>query len=395
MKAFCTRILALASSTLLFWSCATEPSSKHPMGGAIAGKALWMADLPSMTQASRQAGLLDSLGPEYLDLKILHSALTAWPEGRALLSMHRRGELGSAWMLTAPRDSWAPSSLQQPYEVRSYSGSSLYEGDGWAAAASDDVLWVATSDLLVEEVLRRKQNPIRPDSASQALLEMLPDGGIAVGPEAAARYGSPLALTFEWQGNRSLRSSEVRYPDSLAMVLKSGGPVLLPNVDSSTVAVSGNSIVFEDEARKIATQGSGQGTWKTYVRRQPLIMATWQTWSDSSNFLKFWTPASLVSDRWTSAYPQYAYTKSYGHTWVSTDDSLRFERSVALELQAIDAEGDFTQADLQRGLGGDLWMLRNDDGKKARWTLTWKPWSAQTASRPDQSAEGSQPQSAQ
>ena len=379
MKAFCTRILALASSALLFWSCATEPSSKHPMGGAIAGQALWVADLPSMPEASRQAGLLDSLGPEYLDLKILHSALTAWPEGRALLSMHRRGEMGSAWMLTAPRGSWAPSSLRQPYEVRSYNGTSLYEGDGWAAAASDDVLWVATIDLLVEEVLRRKQNPIRPDSASQALLEMLPDGGIAVGPEAAARYGSPSALTFEWKGNRSLRSSEVRYPDSLAMDLKSGGPVLLPNVDSSTVAVSGNSVVFNDEARKIATQGSGQGTWKTFVRRQPLIMATWQTWSDSSNFLPFWTPLALVSDRWTSPYPHYAYTKSYGLTWVSTDDSLRFERSVALELQAIDLEGEFIQADLQRGLGGDLWMLRKDDGKKASWTLTWKPWSPTNA----------------
>jgi hypothetical protein len=352
------------------------------MGEDIAGQALWMADLPSMPEASRQAGLLDSLGPVYLDLKILHSALTAWPEGRALLSMHRRGEFGSAWMLTAPRGSWAPSSLRQPYEVRSYNGTSLYEGDGWAAAASDAVLWVATSDLLIEEVLRRKQNPIRPDSASQALLEMLPDGGISVGPEAAAMYGSTSALTFEWKGNRSLRSSEVRYPDSLALELKSGGPVLLPSVDSSTVAVSGNSMVFIDEARKIATQGSGQGAWKTYVRRQPLIMASWQTWSDSSNFLKFWTPLAMVSDRWTSAYPQYAYTKSYGLTWVSTDDSLRFGRSVEFELQAIDAEGDFIQADLQRGLGGDLWMLRKDDGKKASWTLTWKPWSPTNAPAP-------------
>ena len=120
------------------------------MGGAIAGQALWIADLPSMPEASRQAGLLDSLGPEYLDLKILHSALTTWPEGRALLSMHRRGELGSAWMLTAPRGSWAPSSLRQPYEVRSYNVTSIYEGDGWAEAASDDVLLVSNIDLLIE-----------------------------------------------------------------------------------------------------------------------------------------------------------------------------------------------------------------------------------------------------
>ncbi len=166
------------------------------------------------------------------------------------------------------------------------------------------------------------------------------------------------------------------------MDLKSGGPVLLPSVDSSTVSISGNSIVFKDEARKIATQGSGQGTWKTFVRRQPLIMATWQTWSDSSNFLPFWTPANLVSDRWISAYPQYAYTKSYGLSWVSADDTLRFERSVELELQAIDVEGDFIQADLLRGLGGDLWMLRKDDGKKASWTLTWKPWSPNNAPAP-------------
>jgi hypothetical protein len=48
---------------------------------------------------------------------------------------------------------------------------------------------------------------------------------------------------------------------------------------------------------------------------------------------------------------------------------------VEFELQAIDGEDDFIQADLLRGLGGDLWMLRKDDGKKARWTLTWKPWS--------------------
>ena len=64
-------------------------------------------------------------------------------------------------------------------------------------------------------------------------------------------------------------------------------------------------------------------------------------------------------------------------------------------LKPADFEGEFIQADLLRGNGGDLWTLREDDGETARWTLTWKPWPARTASRPDQSAEVPQPQSAQ
>jgi hypothetical protein len=102
-----------------------------------------------------------------------------------------------------------------------------------------------------------------------------------------------------------------------------------------------------------------------------------------------------VHDRWTSSYPQYAYTKSYGSTWVSTDDTLRFDRSVAFRLEPVAFEGDFIQAELLRGQGGDLWTLREDDGETARWTLTWKPWLTRTASVPDQSTEDAQPQSAQ
>jgi len=166
-------------------------------------------------------------------------------------------------------------------------------------------------------------------------------------------------------------------------------------VDSATISVGGNAVRFADDERELETIGSGQGVWKTYVRRQPFIMASWQTWSDSSQALAHWMPLDSVHDRWTSSYPQYAYTKSYGSTWVSTDDTLRFDRSVAFRLEPVAFEGDFIQAELLRGQGGDLWTLREDDGETARWTLTWKPWLTRTASVPDQSTEDAQPQSAQ
>jgi hypothetical protein len=147
------RVALAAIAALAAASCATEPTSNHPMGPGMAGNALWVADVPSMAGASAQAGLLDSLGEAYRDLKIIHSAQSQWTEGRALLSVHRTGEFGRSWMLTAPRGSWSPNQLRQPYEVRTYNGTSLYEGDGWAAASSDDFLWITTSDLLLEEVL--------------------------------------------------------------------------------------------------------------------------------------------------------------------------------------------------------------------------------------------------
>lgn len=386
---------AAAAAALLTAACATEPASNHPMGPGMAGNALWVADVPSMAATARQAGLLDSLGEAYRDLSIIHSALTSWPDGRALLSMHRTGEFGTSWMLTAPRGTWSPNQLRQPYEVRTYNGTSLYEGKGWAAAGSDDFLWVTTSDLLLEEVLRRNQNPTRLDSASEFLLEQLPDGGIAMGAEAAASFGAPEALTFSWTGNRSLRSNEVSYPDSAVAPLRSSGSVQLPPVDSTCVSVAGNAIRFTDDERELETIGSGQGVWRTYIRRAPFVMATWQQWADSSHTLAHWTPLDSVTDRWTSVYPQYQYTKSYGRCWVSTDDTLRFARNVAFRLEPVAVEGEFIQADLLRGRGGDLWTLREDDGEQARWTLTWKPWPARTASRPDQNAEAPQPQSAQ
>ena len=388
------RILALASAAVLALSCATEPQGAHPMSGALAANASWLVDVPSMAAASRQSGLLDSL-EGFEDLNILHSALTKWPEGRALLSRHRIGEFNSAWMLAMPSGLWQPSMLRQPYDVRTYNGTSLYEGDGWAAARTDAYVWIATSDLLVEEVLRRSKNSEPVDSTGRALLDMLPEGGIALSADAAQQFGAPAALSFKWTGSRTLRSSEHEYPDSLASPIRQGGTVLLPPVDSATIAVGGNAVRFADDERELETIGSGQGVWKTYVRRQPFIMASWQTWSDSSQVLGHWAPLDSVHDRWTSSYPQYAYTKSFGTTWVSTDDTLRFDRSVVFRLEPVAFEGDYIHAELLRGSGGDLWTLREDDGETARWTLTWKPWPAQTASRPDQSAEGSQPQSAQ
>lgn len=389
-----TQVAAVAAAVLAA-ACATEPTSNHPMGPGMAGNAVWVADVPSMAVASRQAGLLDSLGEAFRDLSVIHSALNTWPEGRALLSMHRTGEFGTSWMLTAPRGTWSPNQLRQPYEVRTYNGTSLYEGNGWAAAGSDDFLWVTTSDLLLEEVLRRNQNPTRLDSASEFLLAQLPEGGIALGKESAANMGAPEALTFTWNGNRSLRSNEISYPDSTATPLRTSGGVQLPPVDSTCVSVAGNSIRFTDDERELETLGSGQGVWKTYIRRAPFVMATWQQWADSSHYLAHWTPLDSVADRWTSAYPQYQYTKSYGTCWVSTDDTLRFARNVAFRLEPVAVEGEFVQAELLRGQGGDLWTLREDDGEQARWTLTWKPWPVRTASRPDQSAEAPQPQSAQ
>jgi hypothetical protein len=371
--------LAWLSLSVLLAACAAEPTSNHPMGPGVAGNALWMADVPSMAKASAQAGILDSLGDAYRDLSIIHQAVKQWPEGRALLSVHRTGEMGSSWMLTAPRESWSPNQLRQPYEVRTYNGASLYEGNGWAAASSDDYLWVTTSDLLLEEVLRRNQNPSRLDSATEYLLESLPEGGIAYGAAAASAFGAPGALRFRWNGPRSLQSEEYTYPDSLATDLRSSGPVQLPPVDSTTVAVAGNSVRFTDDEREVETLGSGQGAWKTYIRRAPFVLASWQQWSDSSHYLPHWTHHDSVTDRWTSAYPQYQFTKSYGQVWVSTDDTLRFARNVPFRLEPVGFEGDFIQADLLRGRGGDLWTLREDDGERARWTWTWRPWPAPAA----------------
>lgn len=370
------RVALAAIAALAASSCATEPTSNHPMGPGMAGNALWVADVPSMAGASAQAGLLDSLGEAYRDLKIIHSAQSQWTEGRALLSVHRTGEFGRSWMLTAPRGSWSPNQLRQPYEVRTYNGTSLYEGDGWAAASSDDFLWITTSDLLLEEVLRRAQAPARLDSASEFLLQQLPEGGISMGSDAAAQFGAPQALTFTWSGPRSLRSEEITYPDSVAAPLKSRGTVMLPPVDSSCVSVAGNSIGFTDDERELETLGSGQGAWRTYVRRAPFVLASWQQWADSSHFLVHWTHLDSVTDRWTSAYPPNRYTKSYGSVWVSTDDTLRFARSVVFRLEPVAIDGDFVQADLLRGQGGDLWTLREDDGEQARWTLRWMPWPA-------------------
>ncbi|MFM8564530.1 MAG: hypothetical protein ACKOBQ_00100 [Bacteroidota bacterium] len=373
---FAVRAARSATALMLVGACATEPTGNHPMGPGVAGNALWMADVPSVATASSQAGILDSLGDAYRGLRIIHQAVNSWPDGRALLSMHRTGEMGSSWMLTAPRGSWSPNQLRQPYEVRTYNGTSLYEGDGWAAAGTDEYLWITTSDLLLEEVLRRNQSPGRLDSATEFLLEALPDGGIVYGAEAASAYGAPSALTFQWNGPRSLESSEVRYPDSTATPLRSSGRVQLPPVDSTTVAVAGNSVRFTDDERERESLGSGQGAWKTYIRRVPFVLASWQQWADSSHYLPHWTHHDSVTDRWTSAYPQYQYTKSYGQVWVSTDDTLRFERNVAFRLDPVDFDGDFIQADLLRGRGGDLWTLREDDGERARWTLTWRAWPA-------------------
>lgn len=376
------RATLAATALVLVGACATEPASNHPMGPGVAGNALWMADVPSVAAASAQAGVLDSLGDAYRDLRIIHGAMTSWPDGRALLSVHRTGEMGSSWMLTAPRGSWSPNQLRAPYEVRTYNGTSLYEGEGWAAAGSDEYLWVTTSDLLLEEVLRRNPNPARLDSATEYLLEALPEGGVAYGAEAASAFGAPSALTFQWNGPRSLESSEVRYPDRTAAPIRSSGRVQLPPVDSTTVAVAGNSVRFTDDERELETLGSGQGAWKTYIRRVPFVMASWQQWADSSHYLPHWTHHDSVTDRWTSAYPQYQYTKSYGQVWVSTDDTLRFARNVAFRLDPVDFDGDFIQADLLRGRGGDLWTLREDDGERARWTLTWRPWSPMPAATP-------------
>ena len=364
------------------------------MSGALASNASWLVDVPSMAAASRQSGLLDSL-EGFEDLRVVHLALTKWPEGRALLSRHRIGEFNDAWMLAMPSSLWQPSLLRKPYDLRTYNGTSLYEGDGWAAARTDAYVWIATSDLLIEEVLRRSKNSEPVDSTGLALLELLPEGGMALSSDAAQQFGSPAALSFRWAGSRTLQSSEYEYPDSLTSPIRQSGSVLLPPVDSTTIAVGGNAVRFTDDERELETIGSGQGVWKTFVRRQPFIMASWQTWADSSRHLSHWTPLDSVHDRWTSSYPQYAYTKSYGTSWVSTDDTLRFDRSVVFSLKPTDFEGEFIQADLLRGNGGDLWTLREDDGETARWTLTWKTWPARTASRPDQSAEVPQPQSAQ
>lgn len=376
---FAVRAALSATALVLVGACATEPTGNHPMGPGVAGNAMWMADVPSVATASAQAGILDSLGDAYRGLRIIHQAMNSWPEGRALLSMHRTGEMGSSWMLTVPRGGWSPNQLRQPYEVRTYNGASLYEGDGWAAAGTDDYLWITTSDLLLEEVLRRNQNPGRLDSTTEFLLEALPDGGIVYGAEAASAFGAPSALTFQWNGVRSLASSEVRYPDSTATPLRSSGRVQLPPVDSTTVAVAGNSVRFIDDERELESLGSGQGAWKTYIRRVPFVLASWQQWADSSHYLPHWTHHDSVTDRWTSAYPQFQYTKSYGQVWVSTDDTLRFERNVVFRLDPVDFDGDFIQADLLRGRGGDLWTLREDDGERARWTLTWRAWPAVTA----------------
>lgn len=376
LNCFAVHAARSATALMLAGACATEPTGNHPMGPGVAGNALWMADVPSVATASSQAGILDSLGDAYRGLRIIHQAVNSWPEGRALLSMHRTGEMGSSWMLTAPRGSWSPNQLRQPYEVRTYNGTSLYEGDGWAAAGTDEYLWITTSDLLLEEVLRRNQSPGLLDSATEFLLQALPDGGIVYGAEAASAFGAPSAITFQWNGPRSLESSEVRYPDSTATPLRSSGRVQLPPVDSTTVAVAGNSVRFTDDERELESLGSGQGAWKTYIRRVPFVLASWQQWADSSHYLPHWTHHDSVTDRWTSAYPQYQYTKSYGQVWVSTDDTLRFERNVAFRLDPVDFDGDFIQADLLRGRGGDLWTLREDDGERARWTLTWRAWPA-------------------
>ncbi len=376
LNCFAVRAARSATALMLAGACATEPTGNHPMGPGVAGNALWMADVPSVATASSQAGILDSLGDAYRGLRIIHQAMNSWPEGRALLSMHRTGEMGSSWMLTAPRGSWSPNQLRQPYEVRTYNGTSLYEGDGWAAAGTDEYLWITTSDLLLEEVLRRNQSPGRLDSATEFLLEALPAGRLASGAEAAPDFGAPSALTSHSNGPRSLERSEVRYPDSTATPLRSSGRVQLPPVDSTTVAVAGNSVRFTDDERELESLGSGQGAWKTYIRRVPFVLASWQQWADSSHYLPHWTHHDSVTDRWTSAYPQYQYTKSYGQVWVSTDDTLRFERNVAFRLDPVDFDGDFIQADLLRGRGGDLWTLREDDGERARWTLTWRAWPA-------------------
>lgn len=364
------------------------------MSGALASNASWLVDVPSMAAASRQSGLLDSL-EGFEDLTILHTALTQWPEGRALLSRHRIGEFNSAWMLALPSNLWQPSLLRQPYDVRTYNGTSLYEGDGWAAARTEDYVWIATSDLLVEEALRRSKNAEPLNSSGRALLEMLPEGGIALSTDAARQFGAPAALSLRWTGQRTLQSEEYEYPDSLASSTRRSGAVVLPPVDSATITVGGNAVRFTDDERELETTGSGQGIWKTYVRRQPFVMASWQTWSDSSQHLAHWTPIDSIRDRWTSTYSQYAYTKSFGTTWVSTDDTLRFDRSVLFRLEPVAFEGAFIHAELLRGNGGDLWTLREDDGETARFTLTWRPWPAQNASHPDQNAEGSQTQSAQ
>jgi len=312
------------------------------MSGALASNASWLVDVPSMAAASRQSGLLDSL-EGFEDLRVVHLALTKWPEGRALLSRHRIGEFNDAWMLAMPSSLWQPSLLRKPYDLRTYNGTSLYEGDGWAAARTDAYVWIATSDLLIEEVLRRSKNSEPVDSTGLALLELLPEGGMALSSDAAQQFGSPAALSFRWAGSRTLQSSEYEYPDSLTSPIRQSGSVLLPPVDSTTIAVGGNAVRFTDDERELETIGSGQGVWKTFVRRQPFIMASWQTWADSSRYLSHWTPLDSVHDRWTSSYPQYAYTKSYGTSWVSTDDTLRFDRSVVFSLKPADFEGEFIQ----------------------------------------------------
>lgn len=387
------RTFALALAALTLASCATEPAANHPMAASLAGNATWLIDVPNMAAASRQSGLLDSL-LGFEDVAVVHSALTRWPEGRALLSNHRVGEFNDAWVLAMPSGLWQPSLLRQPYSVRTYNGTSLYEGDGWAAARTDDYVWIATSDLLVEEVLRNRKAGVTVDSAGQALLAMLPEGGMALGHRAAQTFGAPEALSFEWTSTRSLRSSQYRYPDSLVSPKRQSGPVRLPPVDSSTVSLRGSAERVIDDERELEIWGLGEGIWKTYVRRQPFIVANWQTWSDSSQTLTDWTPIDSVKDRWLGPSP-YAFVKSFGTTWVSTDDPKRFDRSVVFRLEPTTDQGDCIQADLLRGQGGDLWTWREDDGERARWILTWKPWPARTASRPDQSAEDLPPQSAQ
>jgi hypothetical protein len=386
--------LTLAVAALLFAGCASEPSAQHPMAKSLVSNTVWLADVPSMARASRHIGLLDSL-QGFDDLGALNSAMKKWPEGRALLSIHRIGEFNTGWVAAMPSNLWQPSMLRQPYDVRTYEGTSLYEGEGWAAARTDSYVWIATSDLLIEEALRRTANGDPIDSAGRAVLELLPEGGIALGRTGMPLFGVDHALSFTWKGPRTLESAEFEYPDTLAAPLRRGGPVRLPFVDSATVSVAANAIRFTDDERELETLGSGQGVWKTYVRRQPFVMATWQNWADSSQVLDHWTPSDSVADRWTSDYTQYAYTTSFGTTWVSTDDTLRFGRSVAFSLEPAEFNGDAIEAELLRGQGGDLWILREDDGETARWTLTWKPWPAKTASRTDQSAEDPQPQSAQ
>lgn len=395
MNANLPYLRALLIASLAAWSCASEPHGDHPMAEFAANRMLWAADVPSLQAAQQHVGLLDSLGQSYTELRALADAMKVWPDERGLVSVHRIGAYGTSWMVTSPRGNWQPAQLREPYEARTYSGFTLYEGSGWAAAASDAVLWLANSDLLIEEVLRAQSSRSVLDAETRELLALLPEGGIAFGRDHAEMLGIPQAIALRWDGPRSLRSDKFTYPDSLRADVARSGRVMLPAVDSATISVAGNSIRIMDNERELEAIGAGQGVWRTYIRRAPFVMASWQQWADSSTYLPHWTGLDAAADRWVTSYPQYAYTKSYGTTWVSTDDTLRFVRSVAFALMPAAFDGNYIQADLLRGQGGDLWTLREDDGRSARWTFTWKPWPAQTASRPDQSAEGSQPQSGQ